>query len=161
MALSPLQGGRAKRRGSKRDLLGICVISLFRLMQQKKCRYPNNLKEQAVIRQTLRSEGTAAEAVLWLSLKGRQIEGMRWRRQFGVGPYILDFYCPQLRLCIELDGAQHYTMQGEENDAQRDEWLLREHGIRTLRFENKMVFVDHDGMVQYIREVTREILGVS
>ena len=120
---------------------------------------PNNLKEQTILRKELRNEGTAAEATLWLSLKGRQVEGIRWRRQFGVGPYILDFYCPQLHLCIELDGAPHYTIQGGENDLQREEWLLQEHGIRTIRFENKDIFINHEGVIEYIREVTREILS--
>ena len=121
--------------------------------------HPNNLKEQTILRKELRNEGTAAEATLWLSLKGRQVEGMRWRRQFGVGPYILDFYCPQLHLCIELDGAPHYTIQGGENDLQREEWLLQEHGIRTIRFENKDIFINHEGVIESIREVTREILS--
>ena len=121
--------------------------------------HPNNFKEQTILRKELRNEGTAAEATLWLSLKGRQVEGMRWRRQFGVGPYILDFYCPQLHLCIELDGAPHYTIQGGENDLQREEWLLQEHGIRTIRFENKDIFINHEGVIEYIREVTREILS--
>lgn len=121
--------------------------------------HPNNLKEQTILRKELRNEGTAAEATLWLSLKGRQVEGMRWRRQFGVGPYILDFYCPQLHLCIELDGAPHYTIQGGENDLQREEWLLQEHGIRTIRFENKDIFINHEGVIEYIRKVTREILS--
>ena len=121
--------------------------------------HPNNLKEQTILRKELRNEGTAAEATLWLSLKGRQVEGMRWRRQFGVGPYILDFYCSQLHLCIELDGAPHYTIQGGENDLQREEWLLQEHGIRTIRFENKDIFINHEGVIEYIREVTREILS--
>ena len=120
---------------------------------------PNNLKEMTTIRKELRNGSTAAESTLWLSLKGRQVEGMRWRRQFSVGPYILDFYCPQLRMCIELDGAQHYTMQGGENDLLREEWLLREHGIRTIRFENKDIFINHEGVIEYIREVTRKILG--
>ena len=120
---------------------------------------PNNLKEQTTIRKELRNGSTAAESTLWLSLKGRQIEGQRWRRQFGVGPYILDFYCPRLHLCIELDGAQHYAMQGSENDLQREEWLLQEHGIRTLRFENKDIFINHEGVIEHIREVTREILS--
>ncbi|MBQ1178124.1 MAG: endonuclease domain-containing protein [Bacteroidaceae bacterium] len=120
---------------------------------------PNNIKEQTTQRQELRNKGTAAEATLWHGLKGRQIEGMRWRRQFGVGPYILDFYCPQLHLCIELDGAQHYTIQGEENDLQREEWLLQVHGIRTIRFENKDIFNNYDGVIENIREVTKEILG--
>ena len=128
-------------------------------MQQKYKRNPNNIKELTTTRKELRNKGTAAEAVLWLSLKGRQIEGMRWRRQFGVGPYILDFYCPQLRLCIELDGASHYTPQGNENDALREEWLLQEHGIRTLRLENKDIFINSEGVIEHIREITREILG--
>ena len=128
-------------------------------MQEDYQRNPNNLKELTTIRKELRNGSTAAESTLWLSLKGRQVEGMRWRRQFSVGPYILDFYCPQLRLCIELDGAQHYTMQGGENDLLREEWLLREHGIRTIRFENKDIFINHEGVIEYIREVTRKILG--
>ena len=128
-------------------------------MQQKYRRNPNNIKELATTRQELRTKGTSAEAALWLSLKGRQIEGMRWRRQFSVGPFILDFYCPQLRLCIELDGAQHYTLQGSENDLQREEWLLQEHGIRTLRFENKDIFINHEGVIERIREITKEILA--
>ena len=120
--------------------------------------HPNNHKNQILLRRELRNEGTAAEATLWLSLKGRQVEGMRWRRQFGVGPYILDFYCPQLHLCIELDGAPHYTIQGSENDLQREELLLKEHGIRTIRFENRDIFDYHDAVIEYIREVTRKIL---
>ena len=128
-------------------------------MQQDYKQNPNNLKELTNTRKALRNEGTSAEAVLWLSLKGRQVEGMRWRRQFGVGSYILDFYCPQLRLCIELDGAQHYTIQGGENDILRDEWLLREHGIRTIRLENKDIFTNHEGVIEHIREVTRDILN--
>ena len=111
------------------------------------------------MRKELRNEGTSAEATLWLSLKGKQIEGVRWRRQFGVGPYILDFYCPQLRLCIELDGAQHNTMQGSENDLRREEWLLQIHGIRTIRFENKDIFIHHEAVIDYIRAITLKILS--
>jgi very-short-patch-repair endonuclease len=85
--------------------------------------FSSNRTEQKHLRRELRNEGTPAEATLWFHLKERKIEGMRWRRQFSVGPYILDFYCPQLRLCIELDGAPHYTLEGSEHDNHRDEWL--------------------------------------
>ena len=90
---------------------------------------------------------------------GKQLDGIRWRRQFGVGPYILDFYCPQLRLCIELDGAPHDTLHGSQYDCRREEWLQHTHGIRTLRFENKDVFVHQDAVIERIREVMKEILG--
>ena len=84
---------------------------------------------------------------------------MRWRRQFGIGPFILDFYCPQLRLCIELDGAPHNTIEGSTYDLQREQWLLRTKGIRTIRFENVDIFKRHDEVVEHIREVTKEILS--
>ena len=128
-------------------------------MPYDKNKYPFNTKDQTLLRRELRNEGTAAEAVLWLLLKGKQLDGMRWRRQFGVGPYILDFYCPQLRLCIELDGAPHDTLHGSQYDCRREEWLQHTHGIRTLRFENKDVFVHQDAVIERIREVTKEILG--
>ena len=128
-------------------------------MPYDKNKYPFNTKDQILLRRELRNEGTAAEAVLWLLLKGKQLDGMRWRRQFGVGPYILDFYCPQLRLCIELDGAPHDTFHGSQYDCRREEWLQHTHGIRTLRFENKDVFVHQDAVIERIREVTKEILG--
>lgn len=132
---------------------------VFLLMSNNDSRYPYNNSSQVIQRRELRNRGTSAEATLWLSLKGKQIEGMRWRRQFGVGPYILDFYCPQLRLCIELDGAQHYAIEGEGNDMQRDEWLLQTHGIRTLRFENKDIFIHHEAVIEHIRVITRKILS--
>ena len=123
--------------------------------------FSSNRTEQKHLRKELRNEGTSAEAVLWFNLKGRKIEGMRWRRQFSVGPYILDFYCPQLRLCIELDGAHHYTLEGSEHDYLRDEWLLQERGIHTLRLENIDIFKRQDEVVERIREVTKEILSLT
>ena len=159
-ALSPRQGdewSEAKRRGWRVNWTTTISVPIF--MNHDDSRYPYNSKEQAPHRRMLRNEGTSAEATLWLSLKDRQIEGVRWRRQFGVGPYILDFYCHQLRLCIELDGASHYTIQGSENDLQRDEWLLQTHGIRTIRFENKDVFIHHEAVIEHIREVVKSLIA--
>ena len=123
--------------------------------------FTSNRTVQKNLRRELRNDGTSAEAVLWFFLKERKIEGMRWRRQFGVGPFILDFYCPQLRLCIELDGEPHNTIEGSTYDCQREEWLLRTKGIRTIRFENTDVFKRQDEVVEHIREITKEILSLS
>ncbi len=90
------------------------------------------------IRKKLRTNGTAAEAVLWRALKNRQVGGWKWRRQFSVGGYILDFYCPKAKLGIELDGNQHLSSIGVYYDGVRTEYLY-EHGIRILRFENNMI----------------------
>ena len=121
--------------------------------------FTSNRTVQKNLRRELRNDGTSAEAVLWFFLKERKIEGMRWRRQFGVGPYILDFYCPYLHLCIELDGAPHNTIEGSEYDLRREEWLMQQHGIHTLRFENKDIFIHQDAVIEHIREVTKKILA--
>ena len=91
-------------------------------------------------RRELRNNSTPAEKALWNLLKGKQIKGLHFRRQFSVGQHILDFYCPSLKLAIELDGDYHYHMLMPERDGQRDQELLAKNGIKTLRFENKMVF---------------------
>ena len=110
-------------------------------------------KEQ---RRQLRTHGTSAEARLWLMLKNRQVEGMRFRRQFSIGPYILDFYCPEIRLCVELDGEPHFTIEGREHDNQRTEYLTGLYGIRVLRFENQDVFKYSEGVLSEIRNVIIE-----
>ena len=91
-------------------------------------------------RRQLRKAGEPAEAVLWKCIKSRQILGFKFRRQFSVGPYILDFYCPEAKLCIELDGAAHYTVDGIKYDQLRSKYLYCKHGIKTLRFENRDLY---------------------
>ncbi|MSR71440.1 MAG: endonuclease domain-containing protein [Candidatus Taylorbacteria bacterium] len=89
-------------------------------------------KEQ---RQDLRRESTAEEIVLWEYLKGNKI-GARFRRQFGIGCYIADFYCPEKKIAIELDGKQH--LQNKEYDEERDRFFNSCY-IKVLRFKNEEV----------------------
>ena len=117
-----------------------------------------NIKDLIEERRDLRKNGTSAEALLWLSLKNRQINGVRWRRQFSVGRFILDFYCPECKLGIELDGMQHYSIDGSDYDDFRSRWLEANHGIRIIRFENRDIFTDYENIVAYIGEVVEEIL---
>src|SRR3990172_10469698 len=95
-----------------------------------------NLKEN---RKKLRHNLTPAEAKLWSLLKDSRLEDSKFRRQHSVGPYVLDFYCPKEKLCIELDGMVHFTDEGYEYDTARTEYL-RSMDIRVLRFENKDLF---------------------
>ena len=95
----------------------------------------NNIAEHKEKRRLLRNNLTPAEAVMWRILKGDKIMGIRWRRQFSVGPYILDFYCPFLKLAIELDAYNHYTDSGYQHDSERDCYLSKL-GIEVMRFEN-------------------------
>ena len=100
-----------------------------------------NLPEQKAFRKELRNSMTSAEVVLWQMLKGKQIEGFKFRRQFGIGPFVVDFYCPILRLAIELDGAYHFSEEMESYDEQRSLYLAR-NDIKVLRFENRRALAD-------------------
>lgn len=114
---------------------------------------------QKSFRQHLRKQGTIAEAVLWRMIKAKQIEGVKFRRQFGVGNYVLDFYAPELKLAIELDGIGHYTIKGEECDVTRTQVLFHEYGIRILRFENHEVFQEPQRVIYEITDVIKKLIS--
>ena len=115
----------------------------------------HNQPAQAQQRKELRNNSTSAEAVLWNMLKSRQM-GVKFRRQFSIGPYILDFYSPEVKLCIELDGASHFTYGGADYDFERTAFLENNHGIETLRFENISVFKYPDEVVFKIAFAIKE-----
>jgi very-short-patch-repair endonuclease len=87
----------------------------------------------------LRRDSTPAESALWAALRGRRLRGMKFRRQHAVGPYILDFCCPEHRLVVEVDGGVHD--QQTDYDESRTEHL-NTHGYRVLRFANAEVLTD-------------------
>ena len=116
----------------------------------------SNRKELCEERKVLRTFGTAAEAVLWTALKAKRLDGWRWRRQFSIGGYILDFYCPKAKLCVELDGASHFTPYGLEADAARTEYL-NQLGIRVLRFENRVLKESPELVIGAIKDALNEI----
>ncbi|MBS1725968.1 MAG: DUF559 domain-containing protein [Armatimonadetes bacterium] len=89
----------------------------------------------------LRSEMSESEKLLWRYLSDKSI-GFKFRRQHPLGPYALDFYCPKLRLCIEVDGEQHSLTRSR--DRRRDEFLL-EKGILTIRIPSLELF-DESGV---------------
>ncbi len=90
-------------------------------------------------RKELRKNLTPAEAFLWKQLKGQQFNGLKFRRQHGIDNYIVDFYCAEENLIIELDGEVHMNATTEEKDHKRTERLTAM-GFKVIRFENKMVF---------------------
>ena len=102
-------------------------------------------------RQLLRRTETPTERMLWKRLRGKQLDGYRFRQQHGFGPYILDFYCPLLRLCIELDGEVHDSPEVQQHDRDRTEFL-NENRIHVLRFRNKEVESNINNVLLRIRE---------
>ena len=98
----------------------------------------------------LRNEGTDAERRLWYFLRRQQLAGHKFRRQYPLAGYIVDFVCVPARLVIELDGGQH--LEAIEYDQRRTEILERE-GYRVLRFWN-------DDVLLHTEDVLAEILRV-
>jgi very-short-patch-repair endonuclease len=88
--------------------------------------------------QYLRKVSTRWERVLWRHLRNRALSGLKFRRQHPLDPYVLDFYCPEARLAIELDGGGHNYPGRQADDQRRSEFLMRQK-IMVLRFWNRQV----------------------
>lgn len=101
------------------------------------------------IARMLRRRSTNVEKILWQKLKGRQLEGYKFRRQQPVGPYIVDFVNFEKRIVIELDGGQHAIRK--DSDKKRDAWLKAE-GFEVLRFWNNDLFENLEGILEVIRK---------
>ena len=98
----------------------------------------------------MRQNMTEAELSLWVWLRKPGIAGLRFRRQAPIGPYIVDFFCPQRRLIVEVDGGQHGS-EDSKRDRDRDQWLT-EQGYRVVRIWNNDVTSNIDGVCAAIAE---------
>ena len=98
---------------------------------------------------SLRRNSTDAEKRLWSRLRDRQVAGLKFRRQHPVENRIIDFFCVEIKLGIELDGGRHHSHFGQTGDLDR-EIELYEKGIRVLRFHNSAVFDNLDGVLNAI-----------
>ncbi len=113
----------------------------------------NNLIGLKTNRKNLRKNLTPAEAKLWSYLQNSQL-GEKFRRQHSIEYYILDFYCPKKKLAVELDGSPHNTEQGFIKDKERT-IFLNNRGIKVIRFENKDVINNIEGVLEEIRKQLR------
>ncbi len=103
----------------------------------------------------LRRNETNAERLLWRLLRNRSLAGAKFRRQHPFPPYVLDFYCHELKLAIELDGSQHNLPERRLHDKVRTA-KLAEHGIRVLRFWNHEVLRDPKSVLEAIYQTIVE-----
>ncbi|MBD3281773.1 DUF559 domain-containing protein [Candidatus Uhrbacteria bacterium] len=113
---------------------------------------PGNLD----LRREMRKQSTPAEKILWEYLRNRKLVGFRFMRQFGVLNYIVDFYCPKLRLAVELDGKHHHEERIVTIDEHRTEALKRLN-ITVIRFDNNEVLENLDSVICHTQE-TLELL---
>ncbi|QQS54191.1 MAG: endonuclease domain-containing protein [Candidatus Competibacteraceae bacterium] len=105
-------------------------------------------------RKELRSTMTPAEIRLWQALKHRQLDGLKFRRQPSIGPFIADFYCPAAKLVIELDGSVHDSEIAQQQDAERTAYLVSL-GLRVVRLANREVMENLAGVLSEIRRRAR------
>jgi very-short-patch-repair endonuclease len=112
-----------------------------------------NDRSKKEFRKALRNEPTFAERALWNGLRGNGI-GAKFRRQESIGNYVVDFYCPEVRLAVEVDGASH--SEREEYDARRDQHLA-EVKVTTLRFSDAEVLYSSEKVLTSIRETVERM----
>ena len=115
----------------------------------------SNKKELKGLRQNLRNNMPPAEKILWSKLKGKQLDRYKFRRQHSIDEFILDFYCPQAGLAIEIDGDSHYEADKPRYDAERSR-KIESHGIKIIRFTNNEVYDSLDGVVDQILKQLKE-----
>jgi very-short-patch-repair endonuclease len=98
---------------------------------------------------------TEAEIILWARIRRKQINSVQFYRQKPLGKYVVDFYCPDKKLVIEVDGSQHYEEKNIEKDKVREYFLKRTLNLKVIRFNNLDVLENIDGVLEVIYEKTK------
>ncbi len=109
-----------------------------------------NLPQYRDRRVDLRKSPTEPEKRFWQAVRGKQL-GVKFRRQHGIGHYIVDFYCPEWKLVVELDGDSHFYPEAQTADTKRDSYL-QSLGLRVLRFTNQDVMRNLEGVLMMVME---------
>jgi very-short-patch-repair endonuclease len=103
----------------------------------------------------LRQPQTPAEVKLWSRLRNRQLDGLKFRRQHPIDRFIIDFYCDETKLCVEVDGDSH-AEQIEYDQARTT--CLNELGYTVIRFTNREVFAQLDAVLQQIATECQQLI---
>ena len=143
---------RSHRIGADGVVVPATILLYGRMSPPRRGIY--NARSIEKFRRGLRKSLTAAEAVLWKNLKGRQLLGKKFRRQASIGRYIVDFYCQESRLVIELDGARHFSITIDDYETVRTQYLEAQ-GLKVIRFENKELYENFEAVLERIREAVQ------
>lgn len=114
-----------------------------------------NRESEKYKRRMLRKNMPQPEVILWSKLKEKGLDSYRFRRQYSVGKFVIDFYCPKLKLAVEVDGDSHFVEGSNERDRERQK-IIETFGITFLRFTNKEINENIDGVLSKIMEFIRE-----
>jgi very-short-patch-repair endonuclease len=102
-------------------------------------------------RRSLRKNMPHAETILWSKLRGKNLHGCKFRRQYSIGPYIVDFFSPQLKLAVEIDGESHFIDGALQRDQTR-QVFIESTGVTVLRFTNCDIYDRLEGVIEKILE---------
>lgn len=105
------------------------------------------IKSNLILKRNLRGQMTLAEKKLWLKLRGRQLNSFKFRRQHGIGTYVVDFFCPEKKLAIEVDGDIHVFKKQMEQDRKREDFL-KGLGIKMIRYKNNDILNNIEGVME-------------
>ncbi len=109
------------------------------------------LTQYTPVRRKLRRQSTQAEVALWNFLQSRRFHGYKFRRQHSIGRYIVDFFCTELLLAIEVDGVTHLEPERIRHDQIRQHWL-EDHGVRVIRFTDNEILSDPELVLQQLKQ---------
>jgi very-short-patch-repair endonuclease len=115
-----------------------------------------NKTSEKLKRRQLRSNMTKAEALIWQKLRCKQIENCKFRNQYSVDRFVLDFYSPEIKLAIEIDGESHFQEGAAQYDNER-QIFIESAGINFLRFTNNQVYENLNGVLETIAHKIREL----
>jgi very-short-patch-repair endonuclease len=110
-----------------------------------------NKAEEKTKRRMLRKNMPQAEVILWTKLKDKGLKSYKFRRQYSVDKFVIDFYCPKLKLAIEVDGDSHFLEDADIRDRERQS-IIESYGITFLRFTNREIRENIDGVLGKILE---------
>jgi len=116
-----------------------------------------NRKEIKPARRSLRRNAPKAENLIWLYIRKKQICGERFLRQYSVDHYVIDFYCPRLRLAVEADGPSHFSSIETIKYDEKRQKHLEGFGISFLRFKNEEIYQDLGGVIARIEGRVKEL----
>lgn len=107
----------------------------------------SGFRRTIAIRRVLRRDGTTAEQRFWSKVVRRQFFDLKFRRQHGIGPYVVDFYCPAKKIVVEIDGDTHATDQAIQDDQSRTQYLTS-FGYTVIRYTNCEILNNTQGVFE-------------
>ncbi len=115
-----------------------------------------NRKTEEVKRKKLRQNSTYTEKIVWMNLRNRRMLGYKFKRQYSVDKYIIDFYCPELKFAIEVDGISHHSVVKQIYDKERQKYL-ESYGIRFIRITDEELVGNTNKAFDRIENAMKEL----